>query len=249
MTSHDILLRSHVKEKIDIQSVLMLDQHPLICDGLKNIVFELLGNVVIKSVTSLNEIVISKPDLKPHILVFIDIFSIGSSALDELISFRVSNQDVKIIICSDTNDTCLINWCLSLGVSGFISKNAAVEDIKLAIKNIVSGHRQPNVGDHVWTPRYLKAYKQNEMVIEPCKFPLVNLTSKEIATLKYLTSGMSNRTIAEKLGVAESTTKSHVASILHKMDVLNRTEAVSEYHRACRMLDLQPEDALAECVV
>jgi len=236
---------TQLNHKIKIGTVLLLDQHPLICQGLESIVCDIFDDVAVRWINNLDQVEDIKSYMMPELLVFVDLFSLGSCSLDELVNFRVGNRDVKIVICSDTDDTCLINWCLSLGVTGFISKRASVGDVKLSIEYLLSDNALLPLSEHAWTPRHFKPSQAREIVIEPCKFPLNNLTSKELATLKYLTSGMSNRNIAEKLGVAESTTKSHVASILHKMEVLNRTEAVSEYHRACRLLDDSSENFLA----
>ena len=52
------------------------------------------------------------------------------------------------------------------------------------------------------------------------------LTSREIEVLELLTEGLPNKVIAERLGISAQTVKFHIASILGKLGVTNRTEAV-----------------------
>ncbi len=54
----------------------------------------------------------------------------------------------------------------------------------------------------------------------------MNFTEKEYEVLKYLIKGLNNNEISEKMFVTNHTVKAHISSILHKLNVSNRTEAV-----------------------
>ena len=55
---------------------------------------------------------------------------------------------------------------------------------------------------------------------------MTNFTEKEYEVLKYLIKGFNNKEIAKKMFVTSHTVKAHISSILHKLNVSNRTEAV-----------------------
>ena len=56
--------------------------------------------------------------------------------------------------------------------------------------------------------------------------PAESLTSREVQVLELLAEGLSNKTIAERLGISDQTVKFHVASISGKLGAVNRTDAV-----------------------
>jgi DNA-binding NarL/FixJ family response regulator len=60
------------------------------------------------------------------------------------------------------------------------------------------------------------------------------LTRRELDVLRLLARGGTNRRIAAELVISEATVKSHVVSVLRKLRVANRAEAVSRYHRLMR---------------
>ena len=55
---------------------------------------------------------------------------------------------------------------------------------------------------------------------------MINFTEKEYEVLRYLITGLNNKEISKKMFVTNHTVKAHISSILHKLNVSNRTEAV-----------------------
>jgi DNA-binding NarL/FixJ family response regulator len=71
-----------------------------------------------------------------------------------------------------------------------------------------------------------------ENIPQPIKIPHTGatLTPREVEVLRQIVQGASNRIIAERLVIAESTVKTHIYHIFAKLDVSSRTEAAAKYH-------------------
>ena len=94
-----------------------------------------------------------------------------------------------------------------------LPNNASVEQIAHALRAICAGLL---VFEGSLTPR---ADSEDELFTE--------LTARELQVLRLLAEGLSNREIAERLGISEHTIKFHIASILGKLQASSRTEAVT----------------------
>lgn len=204
----------------------LIDAHPLYCDGYEKILNEISDTVVIgrsyhqQDIEQLNII-----NSSFNIILF-DILSFGSTGIQILIDLRVNYPDVKIIICSDSQKEALIKRCLSLGVWGYIPKHTAINTIKAAITSVIY--------DFKWVPRLSCEGAHTNTGLYDQEKNAVKLTKKELMTLRYLMRGNINKDIAMNMGVSESTTKSHVSSIIRKMKVINRTQVFTEFQEVCK---------------
>lgn len=222
MKPGDSIISSSRIEPIPIRKAYLIDGHPLFLDGYN----QLLGALVpqpkeVSVFTGVDKIDPANIQNHNRDIVILDIYSVGQFGIELLIDLRISAPDLKIIVITDSQDEFLIDWCLALGVAGFIPKSTSKHVMLRAIRRICTGEK--------WTP------KSNQMLDDETTTASANntmhLTQKEITTLKYLVLGMVNRDIADKMHVTESTTKSHVSSIIKKLGVINRTQVFTEYQR------------------
>ena len=114
------------------------------------------------------------------------------------------------------------------GASGFLLKNAPPEDVIDAVRVVTSGEAllSPSV-----TRRVIGAFAAQPAppAVTPAEVEL--LTDRERGVLAKVAEGLSNAEIAEALYVGEATVKTHVSSILSKLHLRDRVQAVVYAHR------------------
>ena len=130
---------------------------------------------------------------------------------------RKNDQKMGIVVISILDDDSNLIACMNAGTSGFVSKTSTLDDILAAIQ---SAARSPLSSTSKGLVRAInsKVYKST-------------LTSRELEIVAKLPSGLSGEELAKDLFITESTLKTHLSSIYRKLQVRNRTGAVSEAKR------------------
>jgi DNA-binding NarL/FixJ family response regulator len=127
------------------------------------------------------------------------------------------------IVLIDGPDVAWIVRALRGGVKAIVPREASAGDILLAIKAAHGGlvTLAPDVVDEL--ARYVHAEESESALVEH-----EALTPREIEVLRMLGSGLTNKEMARLLGISDHTVKFHISSILAKLGVSTRTEAVMQ---------------------
>jgi DNA-binding NarL/FixJ family response regulator len=107
---------------------------------------------------------------------------------------------------------------LACGALGFISKSAELEEIFTAIGRVLGGD--------TYLPAAAATCKPVHAGVDEHAASIATLTPHQFRVFTLLREGLLNKQIAYELGVSEATIKAHVTSILRKLGVNNRTQAV-----------------------
>lgn len=212
--------------------ILLIDEHPICSSALKVLLGASFPGFEVQTCQTFAEAydVLSESPCK---LALLGLDSIGLGALDHietLLSLPLL-QSVCVLSASDDFET--IERCLSSGVSGFISKGASTEYILSVLKSVFYGS--------VCFPRsafgsIMPKAKKHRQISDPAGFyPLTN-RQREVARL--VCQGLSNKEIANELGISEGTTKLHVSNIFSLTDVSKRSELIVKYGKAASMYNL-----------
>lgn len=110
-----------------------------------------------------------------------------------------------------------INEYLDLGFKGFLPRQVNLAEINTTIETVTTGLM-------VFHPDLF--FKDNNAAIVPLE-PQVNFTDREMEVFQLLGVGLNNQAIAQTLHISKHTVKFHISSILSKLDVSSRTEAVA----------------------
>jgi DNA-binding NarL/FixJ family response regulator len=131
---------------------------------------------------------------------------------------RARGDHTPAILLTTFDDRALMLEAAQAGANGFLLKDAAPEDLHEAILKVSRGESllQPVATDPV-RERY--AFREQSA-------PKARFSEREVAILRLLAGGYSNKEIASTLFLAEGTVKNYVSDILEKLDTRDRTRAV-----------------------
>lgn len=136
----------------------------------------------------------------------------GLGALQEL-----KPLGARVIMLTSFLDAEKALACIEAGAMGFLTKDIQPSDLVDAIRAVYRGEPRlhPEVTKRLMTRNLNPAPPSGKEV----------LTARELDALRCLAQGMTNREIAEKLVISETTVKTHISSILSKLQLADRTQA------------------------
>jgi len=154
----------------------------------------------------------------PVDIVLSDIRMPGMDGIDALAALRARGDVTPMLLLTTFDDADLLLRATEAGAQGFLLKDAAPDDLRDAIVRVARGETllQPVSTDAV-RARY--RYHADDA-------PREAFSTREVAILRLLAGGYSNREIARSLFLAEGTVKNYVSAILDKLDTRDRTRAV-----------------------
>jgi len=201
--------------------VLIVDDHPMVCEGLTSMLTTPEVEVVEVAHTgksALEKIKRLKPDV-----TLMDIRMPDLSGIDVLQEVRQMNLTTRVIMITTYRNISYLLKALAAGASGFILKDISREELLNTIQSVASGARYVDRQFLQGVLRDLDVPKNqqtelNSEIIE-------TLTPREMDVLKLIVEGLSNKAIAEVLVISPSTVKGYVKNILEKLYVSDRTQA------------------------
>jgi len=125
--------------------------------------------------------------------------------------------DIKIIAMTSFEDEELVQGVLAAGAISYLLKNVTSDDLARAIRDAVSGRS-------TLAPEAARVLIQ---ATRPSKKPLYDLTDREMEVLNLVVQGHSNQHIADAMVISLATVKAHMTSILAKLQVSSRAEAIA----------------------
>ena len=155
---------------------------------------------------------------QPVDVVLSDIRMPGVDGIEALTRLRAAGDATPLLLLTTFDDADLLLRATEAGAQGFLLKDAAPEDLRDAIVRVAGGDTllQP-VSTEPVRARY--AYREQDAPREP-------FNEREVAILRLLAGGYSNKEIARTLFLAEGTVKNYVSVILDKLGTRDRTRAV-----------------------
>jgi Response regulator containing a CheY-like receiver domain and an HTH DNA-binding domain len=164
------------------------------------------------------EDLLDKLSRTPVDLILSDIRMPGMDGIAALKALRDRGDATPCVFLTTFDDSALLLAACQTGAQGFLLKDAAPEDLHAAIASAARGESllQP-----VSTAPVRARYRYHADDV-----PRELFSPREVAVLRLLAGGYSNKEIARSLFLAEGTVKNYVSSILEKLDTRDRTRAV-----------------------
>lgn len=146
----------------------------------------------------------------------------GTDSLSLLPAIRVAAPAAKIVVLSAWSDDRSIARAIEAGCDGYLLKEQQVDELVAGIRTVVSN-------EAVFAPAIMKRVFA---LLKPSKSSAGALSARELEVLQLLGDGHSTIDIASSMFVSVNTVRNHVQSIMHKLGVHSRLEAVAHGVRA-----------------
>lgn len=196
--------------------IALADDQALVRAGLRALL-ERQGIVIVFEADD-GEALVAGLAVQPVDVVLSDIRMPGIDGIEALQRLRARDDPTPVLLLTTFDDSELLLRATEAGAQGFLLKDAAPEDLRDAIIRVARGETllQP-VSTEPVRARY--RYHADDA-------PRALFTEREVAVLRLMAGGYSNREIARAMFLAEGTVKNYVSVILEKLDTRDRTRAV-----------------------
>lgn len=197
-------------------SIALVDDQALVRAGLRALL-ERQGLVIALEADS-GEALLDALAATPVDVILSDIRMPGVDGIEALRRLRARGDATPMLLLTTFDEPELLLQATEAGAQGFLLKDAAPEDLRDAVLRLSRGESmlQPVATDPV-RARY--AYHAADA-------PKERFSAKEVAVLRLMAGGYSNKEIGRAMFLAEGTVKNYVSVILDKLDTRDRTRAV-----------------------
>jgi DNA-binding NarL/FixJ family response regulator len=203
---------------------LIVDDHPIARRGLQSVLDTAFRIDRVVEVDSGSKALAAAHSLGPD-LVLLDLRLPGTPPSVLCAQLRASFPKLPIILITAFADAAEIKRCLAAGADGCLLKDAPIGEMAVALRAIVRGEKHLDA-------RIAQALAADMVSVLRGESTVAHLTPRERQVLELLAEGCSNRMIAERLVLAETTVKGYIASLLDKLDASSRLQAVVRAHEA-----------------
>jgi len=198
--------------------VLIVDDHPVTRDGLKT-AFGVSDEIeVVGEAGSGEEAVQAVEEHKPDI-VFMDVRMPGMNGIQATRLIRERHPETRVILFTIDESRASLSEAIQAGVSGYLLKDAKVEELINAAQNAMQGKA-------VIHPSLTQAFiEEVQLVDRPSG--AAPLSPREVEILQKIAYGATTKEVADQLGISFHTVKTHLERIFEKLGANDRAQAVA----------------------
>jgi two-component system, NarL family, response regulator LiaR len=189
--------------------VALADDHRMVTRGLRAFL-ESFSDIHVAGIADSGEELLERVAGWRADVIVLDLLMPGG--IDGIATMRRLKREhpaVSVIALTASTDAVRMQAVLSAGALGYVRKDADPELLLAAVRAVAKG--RPFIANSADHPP-----------------PVADLSPRELDVLRELATGLSNREIAERLAVSPETIKSHVANLLSKLHLPNRTALVAQ---------------------
>jgi DNA-binding NarL/FixJ family response regulator len=190
--------------------ILTVDDHPLLRDGIAAVFDGQEDMTLVGQASDGREAIESFRRLRPDVTLM-DLRMPDMNGIEAIAAIRAESPNARIIVLTTYAGDAQAAAALKAGAVGYLLKNLVRKELIETIRAVHAGKRRvpPEIATEI-----------AEHVADDA------LTGREIQVLQRVAAGKSNKLIAAELDISEGTVKTHMKSILPKLDASDRTHAV-----------------------
>lgn len=198
--------------------VMLVDDHAMVRSGLSAFLYAYDDLELVGEASSGEKAIALCSKVKPDVILM-DLVMPEMDGATTTQKIRERWPEIKVIALTSFKEKELVEGALQAGAIGYLLKDVTAKELSDAIRSAADG--KPTLSPEA-----------AQVLIQSTRTPQIDkigadLTERELEVLALLAKGKNNKQIAEDLFISVSTAKFHVSSILSKLHVSSRTEAVS----------------------
>ena len=212
-------------------TVILVDDHDVVRTGLRSFLNTQEDVKVVAEARNGEEALLRASEMKPD-LVIMDITMPGMDGLEATRRLKVQNPECLVLALTVHEDKQYFMEMLAAGASGYITKQAAADDLVAAIRAVAAGqvYLQPALARWLLDD-YQRLSKQEEAQVKSAEnseqmVGLEILSQREREVLELVGQAWNNQQIGKQLGLSPKTIARHRERIMHKLNMHSRTELV-----------------------
>lgn len=191
--------------------ILIVDDHPMLREGVSAILEDRADMLVVGEASDGAEAIARFRALRPDVTLM-DLQMPGISGVEAIAAIRAEFADARILVLTTYAGDVQAVRALKAGATGYLLKSSLRTEMLDAIHNVHRGRR------------HLHSDVAAEIALHVIDD---NLSEREAAVLRLVAVGKANKEIARALSLSEETVKAHLKNIFAKLDVADRTHAVT----------------------
>ena len=194
--------------------VLVADDHPIVRSGIVALLESANDITVVGTASTGLEAVELALELGPDI-VLMDLRMPGIDGDEATARILSQRSDIRVVVLTTYETDASILTAIEAGASGYLLKAAPQEEILAGIRSVARGEvaLAPSIA---------------AMLVNRVKRPAITLSAREKEVLALVSEGLSNPAIAKRLFLSEATVKTHLLHAFEKLEVSDRTRAVTK---------------------
>ena len=192
-------------------SILIVDDHPVVRAGLASMLGTQESLDVVGAAWNGQEAFALIERHRPQVML-LDLRMPGMNGIETLQALRLFPEPPRVLVLTNFETDEDVYRAVRAGAQGYLLKSTTQQEMVEAIKAVAAGR-------HYFPPHIASRLAQ--------RMSRSNLTAREKEILEMMSKGLTNKQIGSALSISANTARNHVNSIIEKLDVADRTEAVT----------------------
>ncbi|OBG84924.1 DNA-binding response regulator [Mycobacterium sp. E802] len=197
----------------DLTTVLLVDDHPVVREGLRGMIDAEDDLSVVGEAGSGAEAIVLAAKLRPAVILM-DLRMPGLDGVAATARILADDPSIRIVVVTTYESDTDILRAVEAGATGYLLKDASRAELASAVRDAARGKTvlAPGVADRL---------------VNAVRAPSVTLSAREAEVLALVATGATNADIGQALHISEATVKTHLLRAFHKLGVSDRTAAVT----------------------
>jgi len=210
---------SRLEQTSTCRKILIVDDHPMMREGLRVAIDREADMVVCGEVAAANLAMDAAQRLSPD-LALVDVTLPGRSGLELVKDLRVRYPELRILAISMHEESLYAERMLRAGANGYITKQQPPEELVRALRRVLAGHMYvSNEMSETLLTRFSSVNRRRKSALDV-------LTDREFEVFQLLGQGAMNKEISERLRVSAKTVAVHSTNIRKKLGLANSAQLI-----------------------